>query len=59
VIPTLLEAARSRPRSARLNWREAYRLLFTLDNLKMVQVGCHKKAARADMTCQVKDFIAT
>lgn len=57
VIPTLLECARTKPKSAKLNWKEAYRLLFTLENLKMVQVGCHKKAARADRTCTVGAFL--
>lgn len=57
VIPTLIVAARKKNKSAKINWREAYRLLFTLDNLKMVQIGCHKKAARADKTCRVEDFI--
>ena len=57
VIPTLLEAARTKPKNAELNWKEAYRLLFTRDNLKLVQVGCHKKAARADKECSVKDFL--
>ena len=59
VIPTLLEAARSKPKYAEMNWREAYRLLFTLDNLKLVQVGCHKKAARSDNKCSVDSFWVT
>ena len=59
VIPTLLEAARSKPKYAELNWKEAYRLLFTRDNLKLVQVGCHKKAARSDKECRLKDFWVT
>ena len=25
--------------------------------MKVVQVGCHKKAARADKECSVKDFL--
>ncbi|KAL8600030.1 hypothetical protein ACOMHN_039263 [Nucella lapillus] len=59
VIPTLLEAARTKPKNAKMNWEEVYRLLFTLENLKLVQVGCHKKAARSDKKCHVKDFLIT
>ncbi|XP_076472664.1 DNA fragmentation factor subunit beta-like [Babylonia areolata] len=59
VIPTLLEAARTKPKYAEMDWQEAYRLLFTLDNLKLVQVGCHKKAARAEHKCRAEDFFIT
>lgn len=59
VIPTLIEAARTKPKYADLNWREAYRLLFTKDNLKLVQVGCHKKAARVDNKVKLDDFLNT
>eukprot|EP00745_Piridium_sociabile_P023467 TRINITY_DN36607_c0_g1_i1.p1 TRINITY_DN36607_c0_g1~~TRINITY_DN36607_c0_g1_i1.p1 ORF type:complete len:222 (-),score=70.92 TRINITY_DN36607_c0_g1_i1:61-726(-) len=59
IIPTLLEAARTKPKYATLDWSEAYRLLFTPDNLKLVQIGCHKKAARTDNKCRVEDFLIT
>nr|KAG5707431.1 hypothetical protein BaRGS_005398 [Batillaria attramentaria] len=59
VIPTVIEAARTKPKYAELNWQEAYRLLFTKDNLKLVQVGCHKKAARVENTVKTKDFLVT
>lgn len=57
VIPTLIEAARTKPKYAELNWQEAYRLLFTKENLKLVQVGCHKKAARVDMKVKKDEFL--
>ncbi|KAK7094135.1 DNA fragmentation factor subunit beta-like [Littorina saxatilis] len=57
VIPTLLEAARKKPKYANMNWKEAYRLLFTRENLKLVQIGCHKKASRTDKRCDVADFL--
>ncbi|PVD36666.1 hypothetical protein C0Q70_03652 [Pomacea canaliculata] len=57
VMPTLLEAARTKRLGSKLNWHEVYRLLFTQDNLRLVHVACHKKAARLEKTCHVTDFI--
>lgn len=56
-MPTLLEAARTKRLGSKLNWHEVYRLLFTQDNLRLVHVACHKKAARLEKTCHVTDFI--
>lgn len=56
IIPTLLQASRVRKKHEQLNWEHVYKLLFTRDNLKLVQVGCHKKAARTQ-TCDVQDFL--
>lgn len=56
VIPTLLEAAKSKKKHQQINWEYVYNLLFTRENLKLVQVGCHKKAARSQ-TCQKEDFL--
>ena len=58
VIPTLIEAAKSKQKHETLNWEHVYKLLFTRDNLKLVQVGCHKKAAR-EQKCNIKDFLVS
>ncbi|XP_046572626.1 DNA fragmentation factor subunit beta-like [Haliotis rubra] len=57
VIPGLIEAARQKPKNAHLNWEQVYKLLFTRDNLKFVQVGCHKKAARESGSCPWQSFV--
>ncbi|XP_059172772.1 DNA fragmentation factor subunit beta-like isoform X2 [Physella acuta] len=46
VIPSLIEAAKKKPKGSKLNSDEVYKYLFTRSNLRLVQVGCHKKAAR-------------
>ena len=56
VIPTLIEAARKKPKNSELDWSHVYKLLFTRENLKLVQVGCHKKAARSSANCNIDDF---
>lgn len=56
VIPTLLQAAKHKQKHQELNWDHVYKLLFTRNNLKLVQVGCHKKAARSQ-TCNMEDFL--
>ncbi|KAK3104873.1 hypothetical protein FSP39_012136 [Pinctada imbricata] len=56
VIPTLIEAAKNKPKHKNLKPDAVYKLLFTRDNLKLVQVGCHKKAARTSGKCKWQDF---
>ncbi|XP_064611343.1 DNA fragmentation factor subunit beta-like [Liolophura sinensis] len=56
IIPALIEAAEHKPKHKDLDWNYVYRLLFTRENLKLVQVGCHKKAARAENKCKREDF---
>ncbi|KAL4221596.1 hypothetical protein ACF0H5_019853 [Mactra antiquata] len=58
VLPTLLEAAKQRKKHEEINWEHVYKLLFTRNNLKLVQVGCHKKAARTQ-TCNIGDFLVS
>ncbi|XP_060115444.1 DNA fragmentation factor subunit beta [Heteronotia binoei] len=43
VLPTLAEAVAARDRKE-VNWEYFYQLLFTVDNLKLVHIACHKKA---------------
>ncbi|XP_062594306.1 DNA fragmentation factor subunit beta-like [Saccostrea cucullata] len=56
VMPTLIEAARNKQKHQTLNADLLYRLLFTRENLKLVQVGCHKKAARESGKVKWNDF---
>ncbi|NXG79464.1 DFFB factor, partial [Baryphthengus martii] len=42
VIPELAEAVKTRGRR-KVNWEYFYQLLFTVDNLKLVHIACHKK----------------
>ncbi|XP_060603868.1 DNA fragmentation factor subunit beta-like [Ruditapes philippinarum] len=56
ILPTLIEAAKTRKKHEQINWEYVYKLLFTKNNLKLVQIGCHKKAARTQ-TCSVQDFL--
>lgn len=56
VIPTFLEAARSKQKHQDLNIDQLYKLLFTRENLKLVQIGCHKKAARESGKVKWTDF---
>ena len=56
VIPTFLEAARSKQKHQDLNIDQLYKLLFTRENLKLVQIGCHKKAARESGKVKWIDF---
>ena len=56
VIPTLLEAARKKDADQKLSWKRVYDLLFTRENLKLVQKTCHDKAAR-DKNLQWQTFI--
>lgn len=46
VIPTLLEAAQRKAADQKLSWKRVYDLLFTRENLKLVQKACHSKTAR-------------
>ncbi|XP_034975858.1 DNA fragmentation factor subunit beta [Zootoca vivipara] len=43
VLPTLAEAVKGRD-SREVNWEYFYQLLFTVHNLKLVHIACHKKA---------------
>ncbi|NWX88167.1 DFFB factor, partial [Nothoprocta pentlandii] len=42
VVPELAEAVKARD-GREVNWEYFYQLLFTLDNLKLVHIACHKK----------------
>ncbi|XP_064028298.1 DNA fragmentation factor subunit beta isoform X2 [Pogoniulus pusillus] len=42
VVPTLAEAVTTRGRRE-VNWEYFYQLLFTVENLKLVHIACHKK----------------
>ncbi|XP_019367172.1 PREDICTED: DNA fragmentation factor subunit beta isoform X1 [Gavialis gangeticus] len=42
VIPTLAEAVNKQD-GREVNWEYFYQLLFTMDNLKLVHIACHKK----------------
>ncbi|RUS71761.1 hypothetical protein EGW08_020475 [Elysia chlorotica] len=56
VVPALIEAAKVIPKGQQLNAAELHRLLFTRENLKLVQIGCHKKTARLEHTVDQKKF---
>lgn len=56
VIPRFIEAARSKQKHQDLNIDLLYKLLFTRENLNLVQVGCHKKAARESGKITWNDF---
>ncbi|KAH9489996.1 hypothetical protein Btru_036214 [Bulinus truncatus] len=55
VIPRLIEAAKKKDKTKRLNYKKVYTLLFTKTNLRLVQYDCHKKEAR-DQTIDIKEF---
>lgn len=57
VIPAYIEAAKNKSKGKQLNHDQLYKLLFTRQNLKLVQVGCHKKAARSSGNCSWEDFV--
>ncbi|KFZ46127.1 DNA fragmentation factor subunit beta, partial [Antrostomus carolinensis] len=42
VVPELAEAVKTRG-GREVNWEYFYQLLFTVDNLKLVHIACHKK----------------
>ncbi|XP_041332630.1 DNA fragmentation factor subunit beta [Pyrgilauda ruficollis] len=42
VVPELAEAVKTQD-GREVNWEYFYQLLFTLDNLKLVHIACHKK----------------
>uniref|UniRef100_A0A8C6XY56 DNA fragmentation factor subunit beta n=1 Tax=Naja naja TaxID=35670 RepID=A0A8C6XY56_NAJNA len=42
VLPTLVEAVKGCNKKE-INWEYFYQLLFTMDNLKLVHIVCHKK----------------
>ncbi|NXW53591.1 DFFB factor, partial [Eurystomus gularis] len=42
VVPELAEAVKTRD-GREVNWEYFYQLLFTVDNLKLVHIACHKK----------------
>ncbi|NXT93306.1 DFFB factor, partial [Anhinga rufa] len=42
VVPELAEAVKMRD-GREVNWEYFYQLLFTVDNLKLVHIACHKK----------------
>lgn len=49
IVPTLAEAIKEQD-GRKVDWEYFYRLLFTLDNLKLVHIACHKKASH-NLTC--------
>uniref|UniRef100_A0A0B7BH20 CIDE-N domain-containing protein n=1 Tax=Arion vulgaris TaxID=1028688 RepID=A0A0B7BH20_9EUPU len=56
IIPTLIEAAKKKPKSRNLNTEKVYKLLFTRANLKLVNISCHKKSARVLNTVSIDSF---
>lgn len=40
MVPTLVEATQD---GREVNWEYFYSLLFTVENLKLVHIACHKK----------------
>ncbi|KAM6241102.1 LOW QUALITY PROTEIN: DNA fragmentation factor subunit beta [Porphyrio hochstetteri] len=42
VVPELAEAVKTRD-GREVNWEYFYQLLFTMDNLKLVHIACHRK----------------
>ncbi|XP_050178483.1 DNA fragmentation factor subunit beta isoform X1 [Myiozetetes cayanensis] len=49
VVPELAEAVKTRD-GREVNWEYFYQLLFTLDNLKLVHIACHKKTTH-NLSC--------
>ncbi|XP_063001382.1 DNA fragmentation factor subunit beta [Elgaria multicarinata webbii] len=49
VLPTLAEAVKDRD-GREVDWEYFYRLLFTVENLKLVHIACHKKATH-NLSC--------
>uniref|UniRef100_A0A8D0H2V5 DNA fragmentation factor subunit beta n=1 Tax=Sphenodon punctatus TaxID=8508 RepID=A0A8D0H2V5_SPHPU len=49
IVPTLAEAVKNQD-GREVNWEYFYRLLFTLDNLKLVHIACHKKISN-NLSC--------
>ncbi|XP_056400334.1 DNA fragmentation factor subunit beta [Hyla sarda] len=49
VLPRLTTALMERDRR-QINWKYFFNLLFTLDNLKLVHIACHKKTCH-NLTC--------
>lgn len=56
IVPTVIKAAQALPKDRQLNGAVLHRLLFTLDNLKLVQSECHKKAARPERRLDLQSF---
>ncbi|XP_028663157.1 DNA fragmentation factor subunit beta isoform X1 [Erpetoichthys calabaricus] len=52
IIPALIEAVKNR-NGREVNCNYFYRLLFTIDNLKLVHIACHKKTVH-NLTCDAK-----
>ncbi|KAM9370130.1 DNA fragmentation factor subunit beta [Phaethornis superciliosus] len=44
IVPELAEAVKTR-NGKEVNWEYFYQLLFTMENLKLVHIACHKKLA--------------
>ncbi|XP_047923405.1 DNA fragmentation factor subunit beta isoform X2 [Anser cygnoides] len=49
VVPELAEAVKTRD-GREVNWEYFYQLLFTIDNLKLVHIACHKKTGH-NLSC--------
>lgn len=43
VLPQLVHAITNCPKDKEVNWRYFYQLLFTVSNLKLVDIRCHRK----------------
>ncbi|KAM6924692.1 DNA fragmentation factor subunit beta [Xenentodon cancila] len=57
IVPALLEALQNH-RSADINLKYFYQLLFTRENLKLVHIVCHKKGAH-NLLCDDKKIFRT
>ena len=56
ILPSMQQAAMSCPKGKQLNWEYFYELLFTTDNLKLVEISCHKKDAHKGYDCDEKKY---
>ncbi|XP_066296804.1 DNA fragmentation factor subunit beta-like [Branchiostoma lanceolatum] len=56
ILPSMQQAAVSCPKGKQLNWEYFYELLFTTDNLKLVEISCHKKDAHKGYDCDEKKY---
>ncbi|XP_043919506.1 DNA fragmentation factor subunit beta [Protopterus annectens] len=54
IIPTLVKAVKNR-NGKEINWEYFYRILFTVENLKLVHITCHKKTVH-NLSCSNKQI---
>ncbi|OQV12728.1 DNA fragmentation factor subunit beta [Hypsibius exemplaris] len=55
VVPAMIAAVQDLPRKATLNWEYFYGLLFTLANLRLVHIACHKKCEHTSKTVDLDE----